>query len=77
MMRNVCCTPDRLTVLTCCHRDDAISCAHLRKIVLSGCRNVTDAGVIPLIATCKHLRVLDLDRCNKITDRAVIAVTLL
>ncbi|CAK0782811.1 hypothetical protein CVIRNUC_006006 [Coccomyxa viridis] len=50
------------------------SCTGLTSLNLSGCKSVTDAGIIQLAAACTALRQLDLTRCVKLGDAAYAAI---
>ena len=40
------------------------TCTGLTSLNLSGCKSVTDAGIVQLAAACTALRQLDLTRCH-------------
>ena len=49
-------------------------CGQLQSINLFCCNNVTDAGVLALVAGCGQLRNIDLHDCYRVTDECVSAL---
>ena len=47
------------------------SCKYLRSVVLNQCVQITDQGIIDLVATRPPLIKLDIRRCAKISDAGI------
>ena len=46
-------------------------CNNLRIANFSGCKHLSDKGIVPLLTNCTKIRVLNLTRLNKITEKSL------
>eukprot|EP00978_Attheya_sp_CCMP212_P009339 scaffold22063_cov35-Attheya_sp.AAC.2 len=49
----------------------ARSCPKLARLLLSGCSQVSDRGVLAIAEKCHRLQVLSLNRCTKVTEHGI------
>ena len=52
------------------------NCLLLEVLVLEGCSNIGNKGVVAVVKKCKYLKYLDLNRCNKLTNHTIAAIAL-
>lgn len=67
--------PSRLTLTDRSLVKVAQGCAHINKLLLKGCVEVTSATVLALALHCPMLQLLDLSGCDRISEQTVVAAS--